>query len=89
MRTLPLTLCGTLEKSGQVLLMKHSDPYTEVHPLNFLCELETDCIRMSDELSAFGWFSYDDAVEAEGIHPGLRQFLLGFLLGRIHVDGEG
>jgi len=133
-----LIVCGTLEKNGQVLLVKHSDeakkdyghwllpagrvkpgetleealrrelqeelrvktdvrekltehtdPYTGDHLVNFLCASETDDVNMSDELSAFRWFSYDDVVETENIHPGLRQFLLDFLLGRIHVGGEG
>jgi hypothetical protein len=36
---------------------------------------------MGDELSEFKWFGFDDVAKTENIHPGLKRFLLDFLIG--------
>ena len=62
-------------------LTEHTDPYTGDHLINFLCVLEVDNVKMGDELSEFKWFGFDDVAKTENIHPGLKRFLLDFLIG--------
>jgi 8-oxo-dGTP diphosphatase len=78
-----------VEAAVQEKLTEHADPYTGDSLINFLCAMEVDGIKMGDELSAFKWFDIDEVARNKNIHPGLRRFLLDFLIGCSSNGREG